>query len=438
MSEINDTNSPETEKPKEANDTVINPETAAEPAPISEAETVTETTQTSESVQTTESDQVIETTQPSESAQTTDPDQVTETTQPSESTQATEPDSGSTPSEATEFTVAPTNIEHLEPEGMDEQAATEEQKINLPLDAQEKKAKKEKKEKKEKGEKHSTPPIIKKVKKHGHGHHGGAWKIAFADFVTAMMAFFLLMWLVASLNKAQKAGIADYFKQPIKVALFGGEAMGDRKMNIIGGGLDVTAIDGQVSATNKPTDNEKTAAKKESSGATNEELKKLEELKSQINLSIDKDPALAGLKKQLRMDVVSDGLRIQLIDNQKKPMFDVGSEKVNPEVIPILANIAKLLNSVPNKISIQGHTDANPYNNPEELEFTNWELSSRRANAARRALIKAGMNEDKVMTVTGFSSTVLLDKGNPYNPENRRISIIVMKKGAQDKITTNK
>ncbi|WP_229294272.1 OmpA family protein, partial [Legionella pneumophila] len=168
------------------------------------------------------------------------------------------------------------------------------------------------------------------------------------------------------------------------------------------------------------------------------EIKKLEELKSEINLSMEKDPSLAGLKKQLLMDVVSDGLRIQLIDNQKKPMFDVGSDKINPEIEPILANIAKLLNSVPNKITIQGHTDANPYHNPEELEYTNWELSAQRANAARRALIKAGMDENKVMTVTGYSSTVLLDKKNPYNPENRRISIIVMKKGAENKIKVNK
>ena len=138
------------------------------------------------------------------------------------------------------------------------------------------------------------------------------------------------------------------------------------------------------------------------------------------------------------MDIVSDGLRIQLIDNQKKPMFDVGSDKINPSIEPILINIVKLLNSVSNKVSIQGHTDAYPYHNPNEIDFTNWELSSQRANAARRALIKAGMDENKVMMVGGFSSTVLLDKKNPLNPENRRISIIVMKKGVEDKIKTNK
>ncbi|HAT1596581.1 TPA: flagellar motor protein MotB [Legionella pneumophila] len=297
----------------------------------------------------------------------------------------------------------------------------------------------EKKDKREKKEKttHFTP-VIKKIKKNDHKHHGGSWKIAFADFVTAMMAFFLLMWLVASLNKAQKAGIAEYFKQPMKVALFGGESMGNRKTTIKGGGPNIEDTDGQVSATNKPLINESIAKDKEIVESQANEIKKLEELKSEINLSMEKDPSLAGLKKQLLMDVVSDGLRIQLIDNQKKPMFDVGSDKINPEIEPILANIAKLLNSVPNKITIQGHTDANPYHNPDELEYTNWELSAQRANAARRALIKAGMDENKVMTVTGYSSTVLLDKANPYNPENRRISIIVMKKGAENKIKINK
>ncbi|KTD80510.1 flagellar motor protein MotB [Legionella waltersii] len=299
------------------------------------------------------------------------------------------------------------------------------------------KEKKEAREKKDKAH-DALPPIIKKIKKGGHGHHGGAWKIAYADFVTAMMAFFLLMWLVASLNKAQKAGIAEYFRQPMKVALFGGNSTGNRKDVVAGGGPNIEDTDGQVTATNKPLkSDEKIASETKTEEGSSDELKKLEQLKSEINLSMEKDPSLAGLKKQLLMDVVSEGLRIQLIDNQKKPMFDVGSDQINPEIEPILANLAKLLNSVPNKITIQGHTDASPYDNPQELEYTNWELSTQRANAARRALIKLGMDENKVMTITGFSSTILLDKNNPYNPENRRISIIVMKKGAETKIMTN-
>ncbi|CAM2857628.1 flagellar motor protein MotB [Legionella worsleiensis] len=294
----------------------------------------------------------------------------------------------------------------------------------------------DKKDKKDK--KSASQPIIRKIKKHKHQHHGGSWKIAYADFVTAMMAFFLLMWLVSSLNKAQKAGISEYFKQPMKVALFGGESLGNRKINVKGGGPNIESEQGQVSANDKPLNKQKIAQNTELIGTKQVELKKLEELKTQITLSMEQDPALAGLKKQLLMDVVSDGLRIQLIDNQKKPMFDVGSDKINPDIQPILTKIVKVLNAVPNKITIQGHTDANPYHNPEELEYTNWELSAQRANAARRALVKAGMSEDKVMTVSGFSSTILLNKANPLSPENRRISIIVMKKGAEEKIKTNK
>lgn len=298
------------------------------------------------------------------------------------------------------------------------------------------KSKNDKKEKKDKTP--TTPPIIKKIKKHGHGHHGGSWKIAYADFVTAMMAFFLLMWLVASLNKAQKAGIADYFKQPLKESLFGGKQMDTGTIATNGGGADLKSTDGQQSNAVQTVKEANVTAGKNLVDSNKDELKKLEQLKSEINISMEKDPSLSGLKKQLLMDVVSDGLRIQLIDNQNKPMFDVGSDKISPDVEPILANIAKLLNSVSNKITIQGHTDAHPYQNPDELEYTNWELSTQRANAARRALVKAGMDENKVMTVSGFSSTVLLDKSNPLNPENRRISIIVMKKGVEEKINTNK
>lgn len=219
----------------------------------------------------------------------------------------------------------------------------------------------------------------------------------------------------------------------------GGSSMGEKEINPIkGGGVDVEQTDGQVSANNKPQLDHKLIASQQTIETNKNELKKLEQLKAEINLSMEKDPALAGLKSQLLMDVVNDGLRIQLIDNQKEPMFDVGSDKINAKIAPILAKIVKLLNSLPNKVTIQGHTDANPYHNPEELDYTNWELSSQRANAARRALIKEGMQEDKVMMVSGFSSTVLLDKKNPLSPENRRITIIVMKKEASDKMMTNK
>lgn len=288
-------------------------------------------------------------------------------------------------------------------------------------------------------EKNNTPIIIKKVKKHGHGHHGGSWKIAYADFVTAMMAFFLLMWLIASLNKAQKDGISEYFKQPLKVSFFGGDNVGNQQIRIKGGGPKIEDTNGQDSTTDKAAtkDSTKQDPSKVIQSSQNE-TQKLEELKSQINLSMQNDPSLSGLKDRLLMEIVHDGLRIQLIDNQKQPMFDVGSEKLNPQLEPIFIKIAKLLNGVPNKVTIQGYTDAHPYHNPDELEYTNWELSTQRANAARRALVKSGMDENKVMSVSGFSSTVPLDKKDPLGAINRRISIIVMKQGAADNVLKNK
>ncbi|WP_392537875.1 flagellar motor protein MotB [Legionella sp. 227] len=279
-----------------------------------------------------------------------------------------------------------------------------------------------------------SSPIIRKIKKNQHKHHGGSWKIAFADFVTAMMAFFLLMWLIASLNKAQKDGIAEYFKQPMKITFFGGKNVGNQQLNLKGGGPNLKDTNGQVSTTDKASTQSKQAQDVQVIQSDKEETQKLEELKSQINLSIQKDPSLAGLKNQLLMEVVNNGLRIQLIDNQKKPMFDVGSDKLNPEMDPVFAQIAKLLKTVPNKITIEGHTDAHPYHNPDELEYTNWELSTQRANAARRALVKAGLDPDRVLRVSGFSSTMLLNTKDPFSPENRRISIIVIKKGAENKV----
>ncbi|MCW8409750.1 flagellar motor protein MotB [Legionella sp. PATHC035] len=284
-----------------------------------------------------------------------------------------------------------------------------------------------------KGKAGSTP-IIRKIKKNQHKHHGGSWKIAFADFVTAMMAFFLLMWLIASLNKAQKDGIAEYFKQPMKITFFGGKNVGNQQLNLKGGGPNLKDTNGQVSTTDKASTQSKQAQDIQVIQSDKEETQKLEELKSQINLSIQQDPSLAGLKNQLLMEVVKNGLRIQLIDNQKKPMFDVGSDKLNPGMDPIFAQIAKLLKTVPNKITIEGHTDAHPYHNPDELEYTNWELSTQRANAARRALVKAGLDPDRVLRVSGFSSTMLLNTKDPFSPENRRISIIVIKKGSENKI----
>jgi len=293
------------------------------------------------------------------------------------------------------------------------------------------------KEKDKDNEKTNNIIVIKKIKKGGHGHHGGSWKIAFADFVTAMMAFFLLMWLLASLNKAQKEGLAEYFKQPIRVSLFGGDSMGSRTVNLKGGGQNIEQKDGQVKATQQPIYEKKPASEVEKPGAEEDEIKQLEELKKNIMESVANDPTLADLKDRMMLDIVPEGLRIQLIDNKNKPMFDKGSDNMSPDVQKQLVKLSQLLNSNNKKISIQGHTDAHPFHNPLDLKQSNWELSSERAQAARRALIQSGLDETKIVRVSGYASTVLLDKTDPFNPNNRRISIIVMKKSEEDKMLEN-
>ncbi|MFC3909548.1 flagellar motor protein MotB [Legionella dresdenensis] len=277
--------------------------------------------------------------------------------------------------------------------------------------------------------KETQPIIIKKINKH-HGHHGGSWKIAYADFVTAMMAFFLLMWLLASLNTAQKEGISEFFKQPLRISLLLGKKSGETPVNIKGGGADLHKKDGQVTANNQMVIRKKQVSQQDPAN----EMKQLEELKNTLTVSMNTDPGLSDLKNRMLMDVTSEGLRIQLIDNKNRPMFSLGSDEMDPDMVQALTKIAQLLEKMPNKVTIQGHTDAHPYENPDDILQSNWELSTQRANAARRALIKAGLQEDKIVRVSGYASTILLDKTNPLAPQNRRISIIVMKKNASNKI----
>ena len=279
-------------------------------------------------------------------------------------------------------------------------------------------------------EKKLQPIIIKRIKKGGHAVHGGAWKIAYADFVTAMMAFFLLMWLLGSTAKGDLNGIAEYFKTPLKVAMAGGSGSGDANTVLPGGGKDLTRQEGQL----RKGENDITS--KRSVRAAQAELEKaerarLDELKKRIETAIDSSPTLKQFKNQLLIDITSEGLRIQIVDEKNRPMFALASAQLQPYTREILREIGKTLNDVPNKISLSGHTDATPYSSGEK-GYSNWELSADRANASRRELISGGMDESKVLRVVGLSSAVLLDKEDPFNPINRRISIIVMNKKAEE------
>ncbi len=281
------------------------------------------------------------------------------------------------------------------------------------------------------------PIIVKKIKKGGHGHHGGAWKIAYADFVTAMMAFFLLMWLLGSTTKGDLQGIAAYFKTPLKVALSGGSGAGDATSIIKGGGTDLTRATGQE---NKATPGQKRPnlidADEAEKALRMRDAQVLQALKADLEKAIDANETLRQFKNQLLVDITSEGLRVQMVDAQNRPMFAVGSSALQPYTRDILREVGKVMNEVPNRITISGHTDATPYSGGER-GYSNWELSADRANAARRELLAGGMTEQRIARVIGLGSAVLLDSNDPVNPINRRVSIIVMNRKAEEAALTD-
>ncbi len=274
------------------------------------------------------------------------------------------------------------------------------------------------------------PIIVKRIKKVADRHHGGAWKIAYADFVTAMMAFFLLMWLLGSTAKGNLNGIAEYFQTPLKVAMAGGDGSGDSSSVIKGGGKDLTLRDGQNKKGDVEAQKKSYNLQAAEAALAKADAERLKVLKGKIETAIESNAILKQYKKQLLLDITTDGLRIQMVDEQNRPMFASAKADLQPYTREILHEIGKALNDVPNRISLSGHTDAAPYGSGEK-GYSNWELSADRANASRRELIYGGMDETKVLRVVGLSSSVLFDKEDPLNPINRRISIIVMNKKAE-------
>jgi chemotaxis protein MotB len=281
------------------------------------------------------------------------------------------------------------------------------------------------------------PIIVKKIKKSSGAHHGGAWKIAYADFVTAMMAFFLLMWLLGSTARGDLQGIAEYFKTPLKVAMQGGSGSGDSSSVLQGGGRDLLRQEGQIKQADVDPGPRRVYSMNEASMQTIQaeleraERLRLKALKDRIEAAIEARPSLMLFKKQLLLDITSEGLRIQIVDEQNRPMFALARAELQPYTKEILFEIGRALNDMPNRISLSGHTDAKAYASGEKF-YSNWELSADRANASRRALVAGGMDEKKVLRVVGLSSAVLFDKEDPFNPINRRISIIVMNKKAEE------
>jgi len=266
------------------------------------------------------------------------------------------------------------------------------------------------------------PIVVKKIKKGGHGHHGGAWKVAYADFVTAMMAFFLLMWLLGSTNDEQRKSISDWFDNPSAVR---GEGGYSTSLIELGGAMEMPRGEGEPmkEAPQQPLALDEMAK-------LMEDKSRLDELMDQLKEQIEKNPALSEFKDQVLLDITSEGLRIQIVDKEGRPMFDLGGTRLKSYTQEILREIAGIIEQVPNHVSLTGHTDARPYHT-QRRDYSNWELSTDRANAARRELIEGGMGSKKIGRVVGLSSSVLFNDQDPYDPINRRISIVVLNRATE-------
>jgi len=265
--------------------------------------------------------------------------------------------------------------------------------------------------------------IVKRVAGNGAGgHHGGGWKIAYADFMTAMMAFFLVMWLLAISTPKQREGIAEHFRMPLRVALAGGEKSSTSSSVIPGGGADPTQADGEVKKADTPTESEDDI-----------DASRLAAMKERLEQLIENSPVFKQFRSQIMIDITTEGLRLQIVDSENRPMFDLASAKVVPHMRAILRELAPMLNDLPNKITLSGHTDAIVYSAGDK-SYGNWELSADRANASRRELVIGGMQETKVLRVIGLADSMHLDNNEPRNPINRRISIILLNHQTQARI----
>ncbi len=323
----------------------------------------------------------------------------------------------------------------------------------------------------------NQPIIVKRIKKSAAGHHGGAWKIAFADFATAMMAFFLVLWLMSSATPEQKKAIAGYFQDPIGftesaspyVIDLGGtptpapdrtlnpeiQAQPDSTQNKVNPDMQERADPNEsnrvepdptqaLDPSDKRQPNDAAQQQKDAASqakmdpsqaeklAEQVEKERLELLLQELQNKIEQNPELQKFKDQILLEITQDGLRIQIVDADNRPMFDSGSPRLKSYFEDILLAMADTIRQVPNKISISGHTDAARYNG--KGDFSNWELSAGRANAARRALIAGGYPEDQVARIVGYASSAPFDREHPLNPVNRRIDIIVLTKKAQQAI----
>jgi chemotaxis protein MotB len=328
----------------------------------------------------------------------------------------------------------------------------------------------------------NDPVIIKKIKKYAAGHHGGAWKIAYADFVTAMMAFFLLMWLINMTSPEQKKGIAEYFSPPTVSdsksgagGVLGGASVTSRVGVTEGGTPSIQSAGTQNPDETEPNDNAGNTADRDmgftggpqagnktgglqdsnksgsaqdtgtgrgallnaatapgtiSNNALQEaqarkEAESFKRTEAELRQALNQIPDLQELKNQLVIDQTPDGLRVQIVDQEGRSMFGAGNAEMPPRAKELLQTVAKVINKMPNRVSIAGHTDSSPFGKANG--YSNWELSSDRANSARRVLQEGGMDPNRLYQVTGKADSEPLFPDNPSMAGNRRISIVLLR-----------
>lgn len=276
------------------------------------------------------------------------------------------------------------------------------------------------------------PIIIKKVKKGGHGgHHGGAWKVAYADFVTAMMAFFIVMWILASSEEVKKA-VAAYFDDPGAFSFVTGKRTipvdldlkpqpGKGKKDGEGKGEFVISFNQEMrdSLVNKLMEK----AMEDSVSAAKRVENAGKELQKLFNEMVSQKPDLQKILDNIKIELTKDGLRIELMETSENVFFKVGSAQLTPQAIEILKVLGNEIGKLPNNVQIEGHTDSRKY--AAGSNYTNWELSSDRANAARRALLQSGLWDGQIIAVAGYADKKLRNPENPFDMSNRRVSILI-------------
>lgn len=254
-----------------------------------------------------------------------------------------------------------------------------------------------------------TPIIIKKKVVGGHGHHGGAWKVAYADFVTAMMALFIVLWIMSQGNEV-KEKVAEYFKNPIGFAMGKGIAIVDGKKDFVD--------------TKLPSEPKPEKSPQEIAEMKEVEKKKLEEMAKDIQSQLEKDQEFQQIMNQIQVQIVDEGLLIELLESFQDGFFEVGTSQLNQKALHLLMKIGTELSKLPNKVVVEGHTDSRPFPN-NGSGYTNFDLSADRANSARRALFLGGLPETSILQVRGNADTQLKNPQDPNDVVNRRISIIV-------------